>query len=79
MAKVLSMREQVDCLILAMESNLDSMQSYMRLSESGRDELPEDSQLFALYTGMNNGAKYCAEMTERTLSAAKRQRERWEA
>ncbi len=78
MAKTLSMREQVDCLILALESNLKSMQSYAERADQEMSRVGEGSIIYAHCHGMRAGAEYCAEITLRTLDAAKRQRARWE-
>lgn len=75
--KVLSMREQVDCLIMAMETNLESMRSYIRVCENSMKNLDDCNSVYIHSHGMKSGAEYCAEMTEKTLEAAKKQRARW--
>lgn len=77
MARVLSMREQVDCLIMALESNLENMRSYMSVCDKGIASTKDMSLLNVHNHGMKAGVEYCAEMIERTLEAAKKQRERW--
>ena len=74
--KTLSMREQLDCLIVALEANLESMRGYMKIC--GNSMVGEASNPVYIHShGMRAGAAYCAEMTEKTLEAAKKQRARW--
>lgn len=72
MTKVLSLSEQLDCLILALESNLEAMVAYEKSCTDRAENLPTGI-LFAQNLGMASGAAYCAEMTRRTLDAAKKQ------
>lgn len=72
--KVLSTREQLDCLIVALESNLESMDAYEKSCADRAESLPMGI-MFAQNHGMASGAAYCAELTRRTLKAAKKQRE----
>ena len=73
MTKVLSLSEQLDCLIVALESNLEAMDAYEKSCADRAGNLPMGI-LFAQNHGMASGAAYCAEMTRRTLDAAKKQR-----
>lgn len=73
--KVLSPREQLDCLIAALESNLESMDAYLKSCVDRAESLPMGI-IFAQNHGMASGAAYCAELTQRTLDAAKKQRAR---
>ena len=75
--KTLSPREQLDCLIVSLEANLKSMRSYMKTCEGSMERVPEASIVYVHSHGMKAGAEYCAEMTEKTLEAAKKQRARW--
>lgn len=72
--KTLSTREQLDCLIVALEINLKSMDAYEKSCADRAESLPMGI-MFAQNHGMANGAAYCAELTRRTLEAAKKQRE----
>lgn len=74
--KPLSLREQLDCLIMALESNLQSMNAYSKSCADRAESLPMGI-MFAQNHGMASGAAYCAELTQRTLDAAKKQRARW--
>lgn len=75
--KTLSMREQLDCLIVALEINLKSMKDYMRICTDNMNMVHQDetNPLYIHSHGMEAGAKYCADIMERVLEAAKRQRE----
>lgn len=76
MTKVLSLSEQLDCLILALESNLEAMDAYEKsCADRAESSLPMGI-MFAHNHGMASGAAYCAELTQRTLDAAKKQRAR---
>lgn len=77
MAKVLSMREQLDCLIFALELGLESIENYAKTCEDTVKKFPEDSSLYALNFGMQQGAEFAAKHLEEVLSAAKKQRRRW--
>ena len=73
--KTLSDLEQLDCLIAALESNLESMDAYLKSCVDRAESLPMGI-IFAQNHGMASGAAYCAELTQRTLDAAKKQRAR---
>ena len=75
--KTLSMREQLDCLIVSLEANLESMRSYMKTCEGSMERIPEPNIIYTHYHGMKSGAEFCAEMIQHTLDAAKKQRARW--
>lgn len=75
--KILSMREQLDCLIVGLEVNLEFMRSYMKTCEDSMDRVPEASIVYVHSHGMKSGAEFCAEMIQNTLDAAKEQRARW--
>lgn len=75
--KTLSMREQLDCLIVSLEANLESMRSYMKTCEGSMERVPEASIVYVHSHGMKSGAEFCAEMIQQTLDAAKKQRARW--
>lgn len=75
MSKILSPLEQLDCLIMALESNLVSMDVYVKSCADRAESLPMGI-IFAQNHGMASGAAYCAELTQRTLEAAKKQRAR---
>lgn len=72
--KALSTREQLECLIVALESNLESMDAYEKSCADRAESLPMGI-MFAHNHGMMSGAAYCAELTRRTIEAAKKQRE----
>lgn len=76
--KTLSMREQLDCLIVSLEANLESMRSYMKTCEGSMERVPEASIVYVHSHGMKSGAEFCADMIQHTLKAAKEQRARWE-
>lgn len=75
--KTLSMREQLDCLIVSLKANLESMRSYMKTCEGSMERVPEASIVYVHSHGMKSGAGFCAEMIQQTLDAAKKQRARW--
>lgn len=75
--KTLSFREQLDCLIVALETNLESMRSYMKTCEGSMERVPEASIVYVHSHGMRSGAEFCADMIQQTLDAAKKQRARW--
>lgn len=79
MARVLSMREQLDCLILALEENLDMIREYRRKRDTDAEKATPASVLYVHNHGMARGAEFAEELISRTLGAAKKQRERWEA
>ena len=72
--KALSTREQLECLIVALESNLESMDAYEKSCADRAESLPMGI-MFAQNNGMASGAAYCAELTRRTMEAAKKQRD----
>ena len=75
--KTLSMREQLDCLIVSLEANRESMRSYVKTCEGSMERVPEASIVYVHSHGMKSGAEFCAEMIQQTLDAAKKQRARW--
>ena len=76
--KTLSMREQVDCLITALETNLETMTHYIKNCNEELEHNHETNIIYAHYHGMKSGAVFCAEMIQKTLDAAKKQRSRWD-
>lgn len=73
----LSMREQLDCLIMNLETNLETMIYYIKDCNRGMERNIETDSIYAYYQGMKNSVEFCAEMIQQTLDAAKKQRARW--
>lgn len=76
MAKVLSKREQLDCLILALEENLDMIRKYRRERDADAERATPASVQHVHNHGMARGAEFAEWLISRTLGAAKKQRER---
>lgn len=78
MSKTLSTREQLNCLIMALETNIEEMKTYQAVCEKGmKGVLPESSIVYVHNHGMKAGMQYAEEIIRRTLEAAKRQRDGW--
>ena len=75
MAKALSKREQLDCLILALEENLDLIRRYRRERDADAEKATPASVLYVHNHGMARGAEFADSLISGTLEAAKEQRE----
>lgn len=73
----LTKTEQLDCLIMALETNLADMKSYQEICERGMKGVPESNVVYVHNHGMKAGMQYAEEIIRRTLEAAKRQRDGW--
>lgn len=75
MVKTLSKREQLDCLILALEENLDLIRQYRRERDADAEKATPASVLYVHSHGMARGAEFAESLISKTLGAAKKLRE----
>ena len=79
MAKVLSMREQVDCLLIALETELEALDRECRELSEQLLTMQEGTALYSLTYGLHNAKMDAASRIRRIYDAGKKQRERWNA